>query len=72
MNTIQLGDEVEDIVTGFRGIVIGRHEFLYGIPTVSVQPIMEHYGILQDYEIFAEVALRVIKTKDKPKPVIVK
>lgn len=70
---VNLGDEVEDLVTGFQGIAIGRHIFLYGMPSVTVQPIIERYGYLPESEVFAETALKVVKAKSKlTKPIIVK
>lgn len=73
MTNITLGDEVEDTVTGFRGVAIGRHMFLNGTTSITVQPVMEQYGYLPDSEIFAERALIVVKTKSKPtKPIVVK
>ena len=33
-----LGDKVKCKVTGFEGIIIGRHEWLYGCTTYSVKP----------------------------------
>lgn len=58
---INLGDEVEDKITGFRGIAIARHFYLNGMTVISVQPQVEQYGILPDSENFYEVQLKVIK-----------
>lgn len=58
---INLGDEVEDKITGFRGTVFAKHIFLFGMITVSVQPQVEQYGILPETEIFYEQQLKVIK-----------
>lgn len=35
---IALGDEAKDIVTGFRGLVIGRIEHLFRSPELRIQP----------------------------------
>jgi hypothetical protein len=35
---IELGDEVKDRVTGFKGIATGRAVFLYGCTRISVTP----------------------------------
>lgn len=35
---IQLGNEVKDKISGFRGIAISRCEYLYGCVRVGVQP----------------------------------
>ena len=37
MTEIKLGDEVQDTVTGFKGIVVGEHRYLYGCTRFSVQ-----------------------------------
>lgn len=68
---VQLGDEVEDSMTGFRGIAISRHIFLHGSTSITVQPVVENYGYLPESEIFYEAALRVVKTKKEKKPVTV-
>jgi hypothetical protein len=36
--TLKLGDTVKDKMTGFTGVVTGRAEFLYTVPSVKVQP----------------------------------
>lgn len=71
---INLGDEVEDTVTGFRGMAIGRHTFLHGVTSITVQPIIERYGYLPESEVFAETALKVTKAKDKNRigPIVVR
>jgi len=35
---IDLGDEVRDCVTGFRGVAVGKTKWLYGCERVVVQP----------------------------------
>ena len=35
---VQLGDEVKDEVTGYKGIAICRHIYLQGCDRISVQP----------------------------------
>lgn len=72
MKTINLGDEVEDTITGFRGIAIGRHTFLHGLTSITVQPVLEHYGILPDSEVFAEAALKTTKANKTKAPVTAK
>jgi len=36
-NTVELGDEVQDLVTGYKGIAVGITQWLYGCKRVSVQ-----------------------------------
>lgn len=35
---IDLGDEVEDILTKFKGVATGRAEYLFSPPEIQVQP----------------------------------
>lgn len=35
---IELGDEVEDLITGFRGVAIAHHHYLHGCDRFTVQP----------------------------------
>jgi len=35
---INIGDEAKDVVTGIKGIVVVRHDYLYGIPRIGIQP----------------------------------
>lgn len=62
---VNLSDEVEDKVTGYNGIVISKHIFLYGVNTVSVQPKMDHYGILPESDNFTEDQLIIINANKK-------
>lgn len=41
---IKLGNKVRDKVSGLEGVVIGRHEWLYGCIRLSVQPAGLHEG----------------------------
>ena len=35
---INIGDLVKDTVTGIIGVVVVRHDYLYGVPRVGIQP----------------------------------
>jgi hypothetical protein len=35
---IEIGDKAKDIVTGIEGIVVVRHDHLYGIARIAIQP----------------------------------
>ena len=35
---IEIGDEAKDTVTGISGIVVVKHNYLYGIPRIGIQP----------------------------------
>lgn len=63
---INLGDKVEDTVSGYTGIAVVRHDFHYGNTSITVQPTVEMYGILPESECFYEDQLKVIKPKNKP------
>ncbi len=58
---IELGDEVKCTVTGFRGIAIGRSEFLQGCARVGVQPKVGSDGKHPESHWIDEPQLEVIK-----------
>jgi hypothetical protein len=58
---LNFGDEVEDIASGFRGIVTSRSEFMSGCTRYGVQPKVTKEGTLPQTEGFDENQLRVIK-----------
>ena len=60
---INLGDEVKDTITGFKGIVVSKTEYLYGCIRVCVQPKISKDGKLSDYADFDEPQLVAIKKK---------
>lgn len=74
MPIVELGDTVEDGVSGFRGVAIARHTFLHGNTSISVQPEVERYGVMPEAEVFTESRLNVIKARPivKLTPIIVK
>ena len=37
-DTIELGDEVEDVITGFKGIATAKIEYIYGCVQFQVTP----------------------------------
>lgn len=71
---IELGDEVQDTITKFKGIVVGLHYYLYGCTRVSVQPVSKK-GNLEDAKSFDEPQLKILKKgvhkpqEEKKKPV---
>jgi len=58
---IQLGDEVKDTVSGFRGIAVARYEFLHGCTRFCVQPPVNKEKKLADTAVFDEPQLEVVK-----------
>ncbi len=60
---IKLGQTVRDAITGLEGVVIGKHEYLYGCTRISVQPAEHKDGKFADaFTIDEQQALSV----DKP------
>ncbi len=60
---VNLGDEVKDTITGFKGIAIAHHAYLQGCDRVSVQPKIGKDGKLPVSTTFDEPQLKVIKAK---------
>ena len=58
---INLGDEVKDTVSGFKGIATARHSYLQGCDRISVQPPIDKDGKHPDSCGFDEPQLKVTK-----------
>ena len=58
---IELGDEVEDKVTGFKGIAIARHTYLEGCDRISIQPKIKKDGTLVEPSSFDEPTVKIIR-----------
>jgi len=59
---INLGDLVEDTVTGFKGIAVGRTVWLHGCNRISVQPTgLNKEGKVYEAQGFDEPQLKVLK-----------
>ena len=58
---VNLGDEVIDLVTGFKGIAIGRSVFLNGCVRVGIQAKADKDGKVTDAIWFDEPQLKVTK-----------
>ncbi len=56
----KLGQTVEDTVSGFKGVVIARTEWLNGCTRICVQPRVNEKGELPDAKDFDEPQLRVM------------
>lgn len=62
MATVKLGDRVKDAISGFKGIVTGRYEYLYGCVRCSVRPEdLAKDGTPAKSEVFDEGQLQVVK-----------
>lgn len=59
---IEPGDEVKDIMTGFKGIVVATHHYIYGCTRVSVQAKMKK-GEFADAQAFDEPQLKILKKR---------
>lgn len=68
---VSLGDEVRDIVSGFKGIAIARTSYLQGCDRICVQPPVDEDGKLPKEAHFDEPQLEVVKLRkvreEKPK-----
>jgi len=67
MSRIQLGDQVKDTVTGFKGVAVSKTEFLHGCYRIGVQPKMMKDGKLEEAKVFDEPQLELVKPKKVPK-----
>lgn len=57
-----LGDEVKDKVTGFKGIVRARVQYLTGCNTYGLQnPKLNKEGVPRDWKYFDEPQLTLVK-----------
>ena len=68
---IELACEVKDIITGFKGFVVARYEFLNGCIRYEVQPKIKKDGTLPKSETIDELQLEIIgkaKILSKPTP----
>ena len=66
---VELGDQVEDVVSGFKGIVMARTEWLNGCARIVVQPKVGKDRKMPDNACFDEPQLKIIKRANTPKPV---
>lgn len=60
---INLGDEVVDTISGFKGVAIGRTEWLHGCTRINVQPKVKKDGTMIEGASFDEPQLKVTKKK---------
>ena len=72
---LNLGDQVKDSRTGFKGMAVSRYEYLQGCDRICVQPKAKRGSILPETRVFDEPDLIVTtsapskKTKPKKKMV---
>lgn len=63
---IALGSKVKDKVTGLKGMVVSRHEYLNGCWRYGVQPTLDKDGKIPDAYYIDEMQLEVV---EEPKAV---
>ena len=57
---IELGSKARDTITGFKGIVVGRTEWLEGITRIGIQPQELHDGKAIEIDWFFEGQVEII------------
>ncbi|RJQ58023.1 MAG: hypothetical protein C4530_11460 [Desulfobacteraceae bacterium] len=62
MIRIQLGDEVKDRVTGYKGIAVAHTRYLQGCDRFSVQASVDKDGKVPDWQSFDAPQLDVVKS----------
>lgn len=68
MTKIELGDYVQDTITGFKGTAIGRTSWITGCDRITVQPKgLNKEGKTYDTQTFDEGTLDVITPTKKKK-----
>lgn len=65
---IKLGSEVKDVVTGCKGIAVGRTTWLNGCVRVGIQQPMKKDGTVPETQWMDEEQLAPLKVKVKIKP----
>jgi len=68
LNTgVQLGDLVEDIVTGFQGVAVARTQWLHGCLRYTVQPQgVTKDGKIRETQTFDEPQLKILRRAIAP------
>jgi len=60
---VECGDEVEDKVTGFKGIAVAKHSYLQGCDRITIQPEIDSEGKMQEPMAFDEPQLAILKVQ---------
>jgi hypothetical protein len=61
-NKIELGDMVQDLVTGFKGVAVVREIHLFKCDRITVQPVVEKGNKMSEhFYTFDAQSLKVIK-----------
>lgn len=67
-NNVGLGDEVEDLVSGFKGVVVCLSQWINGCVRVVVQPKVDEKGAMLEAQHFDAPTLKVLKRKKVDMP----
>jgi len=60
---IELGDEVMDTITGFKGVAIGRTTWIHGCSRITIQSKVKKDGTMLEPQNFDEPQLKLTKRK---------
>jgi len=66
MSEIKLGDEVQDVISGFKGIAIGKTKWLHGCDRIIIAPRVDKDGKVGDNHSFDDAQVKVLKKKKAP------
>ncbi len=58
---VKLGDRAKDVISGLKGIVVGRTEWLYGCARIGLQPEELKDGKPVETQWFDEAQVGVVK-----------
>lgn len=67
--SIQLGDEVRDTITGFKGIAVARTNWIHGCARITIQPKVKKDGKMEEPQSFDEPAVEVLVSKNRKEEV---
>ena len=59
----EMGVPAEDIITGFKGVIISRSQWLTGCNTYGLKPKIDKAGKVQDTQWFDENSIKVNSKK---------
>lgn len=57
----QFGDEVKEIITGFKGVVFARYSYMNGCVRYELKPRKLKDGLAQDGQVFDQEQLELVK-----------
>lgn len=63
---VKLRDEVQDEISGFKGIAVACHIYLQGCTRITLQPKVGKDGKLPEHRTFDEPNLKVTKANKLP------